>query len=104
MNHKIFSVYDSAAELYQRPFVAHNTKTAVRAFKDISVAADSEYAKHPHDYTLMELGEFNDASGEIKPTTPRKVITALEAQASGRNIENGELQKFDETVSPGGTA
>lgn len=60
---KIFSVFDNKAEAFARPFFVNTTGAAVRAFSDEANRADSDLCKHPQDFGLFELGEFDDATG-----------------------------------------
>lgn len=72
---KVFSVYDSKAEAFCRPFFADATGSAIRSFSDEvnSENKDSAVATHPGDFTLFELGEFDVHSGNL---------TILEAKKS----------------------
>jgi len=62
---KIYCVYDAAVETYLRPFHATRDGEALRAFKNGANDSRSEIAKNPKDYTLFEIGTFDDASGEF---------------------------------------
>lgn len=86
MKSRIFSVYDSGASVYQRPFYARENAEAVRAFCDVVRDVESPWGMHPQDYTLMLIGDFNDADGTVGPssTGPVKIITGLEAVALNR--------------------
>lgn len=66
MKLKIFAVYDSKAEAYARPFFDQATGAAVRSFAEIANDKNHPIGKHPGDYTLFEIGEYNDQNGEIK--------------------------------------
>ena len=60
MLHKIFSVFDSKAELYLTPFFMKTKGEAVRGFEDVANDKNSAIGRHPEDYTLFELGEYDD--------------------------------------------
>lgn len=83
MKNGIFSVYDVASESFQRPFTAVKKGEAMRSFIDICQDEKHPLGQHPEDYTLFEIGSFNDASGEVKDIVNEKVITGVEAAASG---------------------
>lgn len=57
---KVFTVYDSKLEAYLPPFFMPARGQAVRSFSDSISAPDSVFGRHPEDYTLFELGEFDD--------------------------------------------
>lgn len=66
MKIKIFTVYDSKAELYMQPFFAQSTGAAVRAFQDTCQNPDHVFCKHPSDFTLFEIGIWDDAMATMK--------------------------------------
>ena len=65
MLHKIFSVYDSKTEAYLPPFYTHSVGQAERSFKDACNDTNHEFHKHAEDFTLFQLGEFDDATGHF---------------------------------------
>lgn len=68
MKTKLYSVYDSKVEAYQRPFHA---LTKGQAIRDITQAVNDEkdhpYHKHSQDFTLFEVGEYDDSTGLFDP-------------------------------------
>jgi hypothetical protein len=61
--YKLLAVRDSALNAFGRPFVAPATGAAVRSFNDEVNNPQSDLFKHPDDYELYELGEFDDSDG-----------------------------------------
>jgi hypothetical protein len=57
---KIFSIYDSKAEAYNSPFYMQTQSLAIRAFTDEANNLDSQIGKHPADFTLFYMGEYDD--------------------------------------------
>jgi len=78
MKLKMFSVYDSCARVYQNPFCLHNKNEAIRGFADAVGDEKTNLHKHPEDYILFQVGQWEDDTGTVTPHTPEKVITALE--------------------------
>lgn len=79
MIQKIFSVYDKAAQAYLPPFFMPARGQAIRAFSDMVNSSDNQFGKHPEDYQLHELGEFNDDSGLItQKENPEPIGTGLD--------------------------
>lgn len=60
-----FSIYDAKAECYGPPFFAPAVGQAVRHFGDLCRDPQSSIAKHPDDYRLYKIGEFDDSTGVI---------------------------------------
>lgn len=59
---KVFTVYDQAAKAYLQPFFTATTTQAIRTFREIVNQKDHLFNKYPGDYTLFELGEWDDNS------------------------------------------
>lgn len=63
---KICAIKDSLIESYGIPiFVAH-INIALRSFQDEINTEGSHYAKHASDYTLYEIGEYDEQTGVVK--------------------------------------
>ena len=70
----IVSVKDRAADVFNRPFFVPHRNVAVRDFTDEvnRSAVDNPLNKHPDDFDLYFLGQFDDSNGafvrEASPT------------------------------------
>lgn len=62
----VFSVYDSKAKVFQTPWFSHNVGTALRSFEQAVADKNSMFAKYPADFTLFNIGHFDDESGVIE--------------------------------------
>lgn len=65
MKTKVFSVWDTKAECYGTPFFMPNRNMALRAFHDLAKDDKTTIFKHPSDYALFEIGEYEDNTGEL---------------------------------------
>jgi len=72
-----FSVYDSKAEAYLRPFFAETRGLALRSFRDAANDPTAEMCVHAADYTLFEVGSFDQVKGEFTPSVPVTLGNAL---------------------------
>ena len=61
------SVYDSATCAYMRPFQAQTEGQAIRSFTDETLNPESPMSKHPQDYSLFKVADWNDADGTMVP-------------------------------------
>lgn len=78
---KMFTVYDSKVEAYMKPFFMRSTGEAIRDFTDAVNASDanSVLSKYPSDYTLFELGDFDENTAVFVPKlTPVSLGVAIE--------------------------
>ncbi len=65
MNFRIFVVFDSKARAYLPPFFLPEAGQAVRSFKDAVNDPKHAFGQHPEDYTLFEIGTFDDREGKL---------------------------------------
>lgn len=76
---KMFSVYDSKAEAYSTPQFYQTKGIAVRAFIEAIKQEDTPFCKYPEDFTLFEVGEFDDSfCGFNLHVTPISIGKAIE--------------------------
>lgn len=63
----IVAVRDSAAGGFGRPVFSASTGVAARSFSDEvnRVADDNQMNKHPGDFELWKIGEYDDVSGVV---------------------------------------
>lgn len=66
MKLKMFAVYDSKAEAYMQPFFMQSRGQAIRAWDGLVNDAKSEMCQYPADFTLFELGEYDDSNGQVE--------------------------------------
>jgi len=62
---KMFTVYDSKAETYLRPFTMNSTGEAIRGFITTLNDPSTEFCKYPADFTLFEIGTFDPSTCDI---------------------------------------
>lgn len=63
---KIFTVYDSKIEAYLPPFHERGSGAAIRAFESAVHQDGHQFNRHPADYTLFEIGVFDDSTAGIE--------------------------------------
>lgn len=76
---KLYAIFDRASGVYDGPMPSKTDGLVTRGFIDMANNKDHPIGKHPEDYTVFELGTWNDATGEIIPSAPKKVINGAEA-------------------------
>lgn len=67
---KAFAVYDSKALCFGVPFFMPSVGAAVRAFGDTANDSQSQLNRHPGDFVLFQIGEFDDEKGVMRPLMP----------------------------------
>lgn len=62
---KVFAVYDTKAGAYMTPYFAPTTGVGVRLFVDVVSDVETMFHKHPEDFTLYEVAEWDEYKGRF---------------------------------------
>ena len=73
MKLQMYSIFDQAAKAFAQPFFMHNDGLAIRAFQDNANSADSQIAKHPDQFTLYNIGTYDDQTGQVDTVDPKSL-------------------------------
>jgi len=65
MKVKVYTFFDCKVGAYMQPFFAQSSGAALRILLASIERPDHILAKHPADFTLFELGEFDDQTGHF---------------------------------------
>lgn len=57
---QVFSIFDSAVMTWRSPIFTRAKGEILRSFVEAVNRPDTDFAKHPEDYTLFELGTWDD--------------------------------------------
>jgi hypothetical protein len=72
------SVYDKKAEEFQGLFLVPSLNVAIRMFIDTLSDSETVMCKHPADFALYQVGNFEIACGGVEPSL-MLIIEAEEA-------------------------
>lgn len=78
MKIKMFAVHDSKAEAYLQPFSMRSKGEAIRAFQNSVNDPQTQFNKYPADFTLFEIGEYDELTGQIIPSNKIALGNAIE--------------------------
>lgn len=76
MKQNAYAVFDSKAAHYNSPWFMHNDQMAIRAFADIANDNKTVIGAHPEDYTLYNIGEYDNITAKYTGRTPIAVANA----------------------------
>lgn len=79
MKMRLYSIFDSKLASFDRPFVMLTDAAAIRSFRDAvndRSNPNNQWAKHPEDFSLFFVGEFEDDLGKLQGYTPLSLVTA----------------------------
>lgn len=92
MKLKLYSVFDSKIGVYCHPMCLLSTGEALRAFGEIFNDPASKFNKYPADFTLFEIGEFDDSDCSFVLYDAKVSLgAAIEFIASARSERNKEV-------------
>ena len=74
MLHKIFVVRDAKVEAYAKPIFVRSRGEGLRSFTDAVNDNTTEFARHPEDYALFEIGVYDDDTGLVEPHVQPELI------------------------------
>lgn len=65
MTVKLFAIRDTKVGAFMQPFFGLTIGQAARSFGDHVQDSNNAVSKHPGDYELYALGEFDDNTGKL---------------------------------------
>lgn len=95
---QIYSVYDAKACFFGQPFFDQNPASAIRNFSDAVNDGSNPHNmwhKHPEDYSLFCIGDFDNQNGELIPILPPRSLVTASALRSLKNGQETDLPLFD---------
>ena len=99
MRHFVYTVFDTASGMYDRPFVAHSDGVAIRGFGDIAADASHPIGMHPEHYQLYRIGTFDDNTAVLEPEDAVCIGKAHELVAASRKVDGGALWALDKEIA-----
>lgn len=75
---RVFALFDVKAEVFGNPMFVPNQAVMVRELTDevrrMPVSEGNNLAKHPEDFQLFDLGEFDEVAGTFALLKPRFLL------------------------------
>ena len=82
---KIYAIKDQAIEAFGQPFFVQAQGMAVRMFMDETRNRESQISKHPEDFELWYLGEYEPTTGLYRDWETDRKSTRLNSSHSGES-------------------
>lgn len=99
MKHLLFTVYDEKAEVFTPPFFVPTLGIATRAFADCINSDEHQFGKHPADYTLFQLGSFDDHDALLEHVDKQMLGNGVEFIQSS-TTKTFEGMEHEPTITP----
>jgi hypothetical protein len=100
MIQNIYTIFDTAASAFNPPFYMHNDGMAFRAFSDNVNDEKSIISKHPEQFILFKLGEYDDSEAMFDLLdTPRPLCKGIElVNSETKQYSNTDLNELSKQV------
>lgn len=96
---RAYSIYDRKSLQYHPPYFASTDGAAVRNFADAANDMQSMIGRHPADYVLFYLGDYDDQKGAMQPVSPLvHVIDAMALVQAQPQLFNGAGTNDDHLI------
>lgn len=95
MKVKLWSIKDNKVRTYGRPFCCFTKGEALRTCNS-SLSGSSLFAKYPQDFSLWEIGDFDDQTGELTPCVRTHIANLQEIKEMYESPEKGPLAVAEE--------
>ncbi len=90
----VYSVFDSCAAVYDRPFICGADGQAIRSFGDIAENSEHPIGQHPEHYSLWRIGSYCDKTAHVEPCTVVCIARAHELMARPETAKLGNGGNF----------
>lgn len=101
MKTKVYALFDVKAAVYGTPFFMQNDQMALRSFSDLVNEPGTMVQKHPEDFNLFGVGQFDDGLGVLEGMTPWIVATAASCVRIRPNMDIRNLDRIKEFANGG---
>jgi hypothetical protein len=87
MSKFLYTIYDIKAQVHNNPMVQNNNAEAMRTFAQLANDEKTFINKHPEDYQLCLVGEWDEYTGDII-TKKQLEVLAMASDFRENNNEN----------------
>lgn len=86
MKSTVAAIFDSKVKIFTQPYLFVNKGAALRTWQEAANDPQSPYCKHPEDFTMFIVGEYNDETGILTH------LTAFESLGNALQFKNIQQQ------------
>ncbi len=100
MKIKMYVVHDSKAAAYLQPWFNSTHALAKRNFADCVNDKTHNFGRHPEDYRLFYIAEFNDHDAKLEPCAPHSLGNGIEFIELELGEQTGNLGEYRPELQP----
>lgn len=75
MKFSVISIYDKKSGAYDKPVFTRYLSDVIREWDIIIKDQNTKFGKNPEDFSLVQIGQFDDDNGTFENEVPHKQIT-----------------------------
>lgn len=75
---KLYTVLDKQSKTTNQPFPMQTNRDAIEGLRQVVQDENTTISKHPDDFDLYYLGEYDEREMQFIISSPEKVISASE--------------------------
>lgn len=76
MKLRLMAIFDSASAAYLPPFAVATPSMALRQIREVAATRpEHDFVRHGDQFTLFEVGSWNNETGEVKGMEPESFGT-----------------------------
>jgi hypothetical protein len=99
MNLNVYAIYDKLQQTFMTPMFQHNDGTMLRMIQQAVNDKESYIYKNPQDYSIYQIGEWNDKGELTGLDNNRKVVEAVELVDKKERIDETEIEKLNSNMN-----
>lgn len=97
---KVYAIFDAAVGAYMHPMFFQSHGQVIRAWLDACNDVSTSFYKHPADYTLFQIAEYDEESGVLQSLEAKISLgTALELRS---RTSGGQVAVTGSPINAGG--
>lgn len=77
MLHQVIAIFDIKVGAFAKPVAVPADGAGVRAFQDAVNDPNTEYHKHPEDYSVWNIGTYDDNTAIMESKKPIQLAQAI---------------------------
>lgn len=89
---KLYAIMDTKAEFASMPIPARTDAEARREFSIVAADRNTQIGRHPEDFVLCYIGEYDQEKMSLKPDVGHVVAKGIEFINKGRDLVVGDLE------------
>jgi len=99
MKIQLYAIFDMASGIYEKPFFSTADDLVRREFLNVATSAETPISKHPKDYSLWRLGNFDDNTGLVQNETNECLCTALEIISQSQKVDGQKHLDLEQSIA-----